>query len=158
MSLIFDIEQLVMRANHRLERHGIEVSDGRTAPDVTIRNVRYYQTLGLLPPVLRHDGRAGYSEQHVEAIVNIKREQAKGRSLADMPRFRDDAMLAASSSRAAPVGIRQRSVAAWLVPVNETIQLIGTGPTPAPEVLDAIVALLADSTSFISLASEETSS
>lgn len=165
MAMVFDIEQLVLRVNRRLEREGIEVSDGRSAPDVTIRNVRYYQTLGLLPPVLRHEGRAGYSDQHVEAIVNIKRAQAQGRSLADMPRFRTDVLTAASASRPAGAGISREPVAAWIAPINDSVQLIGTGPAPSPQVLDAIAALLAGAAPFatqsatsIITTSEETTS
>lgn len=148
MSLVFDIEQLVLRANRRLAREGIEVSDGRAAPDVTIRNVRYYQTLGLLPPVLRHEGRAGYSDQHVMAIVNIKRAQAQGRSLADMPRFRDDTAAGAPASQPGQSAYRRRPLAAWIVPINEAVQLVGTGPTPSSQVLDAIAELLAGRTPF----------
>lgn len=143
MSTVFDIEQLVIRVNRHLEREGIEVSDGRAAPDVTIRNVRYYQTLGLLPPVLRHEGRAGYSDQHVEAIVSIKRAQAQGRSLADMPRFRPDVLTAASATGPSGAGISRQPVAGWIAPINDHVQLIGTGPAPLPQVLDAIAALLA---------------
>lgn len=148
--MVFDIEQVVLRVNRHLEREGIEVSDGGAAPDVTIRNVRYYQTLGLLPPVLRHEGRAGYSDQHVEAIVSIKRTQAQGRSLADMPRFRDETISAAASSRSAQGVSRRPLVAAWIAPINESVQLIGTGPAPSPQVLDAIAALLAGTATFAS--------
>jgi len=143
MSTVFDIEQLVIRVNRHLEREGIEVSDGRAAPDVTIRNVRYYQTLGLLPPVLRHEGRAGYSDQHVEAIVSIKRAQAQGRSLADMPRFRTDVLTAASATGASGAGLSRQPVVGWIAHINDHVQLIGTGPAPSTQVLDAIAALLA---------------
>ena len=151
MSAIFDIEQLVLRVNRRLEREGIEVSDGRAAPEVTVRNVRYYQTLGLLPPVLRHEGRAGYSDHHVEAIVSIKRAQAQGRSLADMPRFHEDASGGAMRGAPTSAAVSRRPLAAWIVPLDESMQLVGTGPAPSPQVLDVIAALLAGDLPFSSL-------
>jgi len=110
---------------------------------VTIRNACYYQTLGLLPPVLRHGGRAGFSERHVDAIVNIKRSQARGRSLAVVPTFRDVAAALAPVVAPMPERPLHRPMAAWIAPINESVQLIGTGPAPSPRVLDLVASFLA---------------
>lgn len=142
MAEIFDIEQLVLRVNRRLVREGIEVVDGRAAAEVTVRNVRYYQTMGLLPPVLRHEGRAGYSTDHVEAVVSIKRSQAQGRSLSEMPRQRDESSRVAVLN-AALTERSSRVRAAWVVDFTDSVQLLGTGPAPTTAVIDAIAALLA---------------
>ena len=48
-----DLQQLCDEANQRLADRNVQPSSGRANPVVTPRNVRYYQTLGLLPPVTR---------------------------------------------------------------------------------------------------------
>ena len=61
-------------------------ADARTSSVVTPRNVRYYQTIGLLHPPIRQDGRAEYDADHVNRLVEIKRAQHNGISLEEMQR------------------------------------------------------------------------
>lgn len=83
----FTLESLCAEANRRSAALDLQPVNGRTNPQVTGRNVRYYQTLGLLPPVGRADGRAVYGTEHLEAVLAIKAAQAKGTVLKDLPRW-----------------------------------------------------------------------
>lgn len=83
------IDELCKEVNRRLDEDELEVWDSRVTVAVTPRNVRYYQTLGLLPAPSRRDGRADYSSDHVEAIVQIKHAQADGTALNELPHRRD---------------------------------------------------------------------
>lgn len=85
-----DIDELCEIVNRTITEAGIEVTDGRTAQTVTPRNVRYYRTIGLLEPPRRDGGRAVYDDDHVRAIVAIKRAQAAGRSLEELKPRRVD--------------------------------------------------------------------
>lgn len=60
------------------------VADARTSSVLTPRNVRYYQTIGLLHPPVRRDGRAEYDTDHVDRLVAIKKAQHDGVSLEEM--------------------------------------------------------------------------
>lgn len=57
------------------------VADARTSSVVTPRNVRYYQTIGLLHLPVRRDGRAEYDKEHLDRLVEIKKAQHDGVSL-----------------------------------------------------------------------------
>ena len=84
-----DIDSLCEEVNAILSEQGIDVTDGRTAPTVNPRNVRYYRTIGLIDPPSREGGRAVYTDDHVEGIVAIKRAQADGISLDDLRKARE---------------------------------------------------------------------
>jgi len=77
----FTLEQLCAAANERLATISLESVSGRTNPQVTPRNVRYYQAMDLLSPVGREDGRAAYTQTHIDEIVAIKMGQARGQTL-----------------------------------------------------------------------------
>jgi len=81
-----DIKELCERANKRLETDNLVHQNGRVSIEVTPRNVRYYQTIGLLPHPTRVDGRASYDEHHIDDIIAIKRAQANGQSLRTISR------------------------------------------------------------------------
>lgn len=83
------IDELCTEVNRRLDEDELKIWDSRVTVAVTPRNVRYYQTLGLLPAPSRTDGRADYSSEHVDAIVQIKHAQADGTALNELPQRRD---------------------------------------------------------------------
>jgi DNA-binding transcriptional MerR regulator len=56
------------------------------ACDVSVDTVRYYQTLGLLPPPAREGRVAWYGAEHVERIRDIRSLQRKGLTLAAIRR------------------------------------------------------------------------
>ncbi len=51
------------------------------AAGMTARNVRAYQTRGLIPPPLREGRRSVYGRRHVERLVGIRRAREQGASL-----------------------------------------------------------------------------
>lgn len=52
------------------------------AADMTIRNVRSYQTRGLIPPPQRRGRRSMYTDTHLERLREIHAARARGASLA----------------------------------------------------------------------------
>lgn len=85
-----NLSELCAAVNHILDEQGISVSDGRMAPIVTPRNVRYYRTLGLISPPSRVDGHADYAPSHIDEIVFIKKAQVDGVSLEELSLIRAD--------------------------------------------------------------------
>ena len=84
---LFGIEELVARADARVAAAGIEASNGQVAEALTVRNVRYYATLGLLaPPAARRGRNALYDDTHVDQLVAVKRLQGDGLQLAEIQR------------------------------------------------------------------------
>lgn len=63
---------------------GIEIENGRTSSLVTPRNIRYYCTIGIMPPPKRLDSKSTYDDSHVEAVLSIKRSQMAGLSLKEI--------------------------------------------------------------------------
>lgn len=51
---------------------------------VSVKTVRYYESLGLLPTVQRHGNYRVFTEQDIRAIDFIKRAQSLGFSLAEL--------------------------------------------------------------------------
>lgn len=56
------------------------------ACDVSVDTVRYYQTLGLLPPPVREGRVAWYGAEHAERIRDVRTLQRKGLTLAAIRR------------------------------------------------------------------------
>lgn len=84
---LFGIEELVARADARVAAAGIEAPNGQVAEALTVRNVRYYATLGLLaPPAARRGRNALYDDTHVDQLVAVKRLQGDGLQLAEVQR------------------------------------------------------------------------
>ena len=79
-----NLNELCDEVNRILKDQKISVVDARTSSELSPRNVRYYQTIGLLHPPTRKDGRADYNASHVEKLVSIKRAQHDGVPLDQM--------------------------------------------------------------------------
>ena len=85
---LVNLDELCTVVNRELEALGISVPDGRTASVVTPRNVRYYRTIGLLQPPSRSGGRAEYSREHLDEIIEIKKAQHEGITLEQLLEIR----------------------------------------------------------------------
>lgn len=84
---LFGIDELVAEADARVAAAGIEAPNGAVAEALTVRNVRYYATLGLLaPPAARRGRHALYDATHVDQLVAVKRLQGAGLQLAEVQR------------------------------------------------------------------------
>lgn len=79
-----NLDELCDEVNKILKDQKIMVADARTSSIVTPRNVRYYQTIGLLHLPVRRDGRAEYDNEHLDRLVEIKKAQHDGISLDQM--------------------------------------------------------------------------
>lgn len=91
-SVPLTVDQLVERASHRLDAAGVRPASGQAAPRLTVRNVRYYASLGLLDPPAGHRGRqALYDQHHVDQLVAVRRLQADGLQLVEIERALADA-------------------------------------------------------------------
>lgn len=79
------IEELVERAERALEVDYYGQVSRRVSDVPTVRNIRYYTTLGLLDRPAEIRGRtAYYSLRHLMQLVAIKRLQAEGLSLTEI--------------------------------------------------------------------------
>ena len=79
------IEQAVERANALLAAATSPQPDGRVRPMLDRRTIRYYQTLGIVPPPRRAGGRrAVYRSTHLVRAVMTKLRQAAGARLSDI--------------------------------------------------------------------------
>jgi len=76
------LDQAVERANALLAAATASQADGRVRPTLDARTVRYYQTLGIVPPPRRAGGRrAVYRSTHLVRAVTTKLLQAGGARL-----------------------------------------------------------------------------
>lgn len=81
------IDQAVERANALLAAATSPQPDGRVRPTLDGRTMRYYQTLGIVPPPRRAGGRrAVYRSTHLVRAVMTKLLQAGGARLGDVAR------------------------------------------------------------------------
>ncbi|ROO90389.1 MerR-like DNA binding protein [Actinocorallia herbida] len=75
------ITQLASRAAEELADLDV---NGRVQDVPNARLIRWYTTLGLLDPPLRHGRTARYTRRHLLQLIAVKRRQAAGRSLAEI--------------------------------------------------------------------------
>lgn len=81
------IDQAVERANALLAAATSPQPDGRVRPTLDRRTIRYYQTLGIVPPPRRAGGRrAVYRSTHLVRAVMTKLLQTGGARLGDVAR------------------------------------------------------------------------
>lgn len=78
------LDELASRANAILSERDLQPEDGRAAPRVDSRTIRFYQTLGVLPKPAYEGRRALYSLTHLLRLVAAKQLQAEGYSLAQI--------------------------------------------------------------------------
>jgi DNA-binding transcriptional MerR regulator len=79
------LDQAVERANALLSAATSAPRDGRVRPTLDARTMRYYQTLGIVPPPRRAGGRrAVYRSTHLVRAVTTKLLQAGGLRLQDI--------------------------------------------------------------------------
>src|SRR5258708_37899656 len=77
MSAKYGVAALAGQVNDWCREHGVQPLHNGASARVTVRNIRYYQTLGLVDrPV--HAGGNGYRENHRLQLIAIRLFQAKG--------------------------------------------------------------------------------
>jgi DNA-binding transcriptional MerR regulator len=73
----YSVAELADTVNQWCRKHDVLPLDNRSGADVTVRNVRYYQTLGIVDRPVSPDGR-GFTEKHRLQLIAIRLLQAKG--------------------------------------------------------------------------------
>ncbi len=74
---IYSISELAQEVNTWCQHHRVEPLHRRVGPEVTVRNIRYYQSLGLVDRPAGPHG-VGFSEKHRLQLIAIRLLQAKG--------------------------------------------------------------------------------
>jgi len=77
MSAIYGIAALAEQVNDWCRQHRVRPLHNGASPNVTVRNIRYYQTLGLVDRPISADGN-GFTEKHRLQLIAIRLFQAKG--------------------------------------------------------------------------------
>jgi DNA-binding transcriptional MerR regulator len=77
MSELKSAEHLAAQVNDWCEQHAVKPANGQTGERITVRNIRYYRTLGLLDPPLAGGGQ-GFGEKHRLQLTAIRLLQAQG--------------------------------------------------------------------------------
>lgn len=155
-SALLTMDGLLSAANDAIA--GFDVEDGRVAPALTERNVRYYVTLGLVRPAVRSGGRSLWTRDHVNDLIRIRRAQATGQSLKLIQKFRatpdTDSWRVANVARdsrilvsAALTGAQltdDESTNGWSIRLSDSLTLSGfTARRPTAVELRAVRAALA---------------
>jgi DNA-binding transcriptional MerR regulator len=70
-------QQLAEMVNRWCDQHRVHPANGQAGVQISVRNIRYYRTLGLLdPPEL--GGGQGFSDKHRLQLIAIRLLQAQG--------------------------------------------------------------------------------
>ena len=77
-------EEFLARVNTQIERERLKPVDPRARATVNEKTLKFYVLKGLLTPPLRRGTRLDFDESHVEAVLDIKRQQAEGFTLQEI--------------------------------------------------------------------------
>jgi DNA-binding transcriptional MerR regulator len=131
----FSVSDLAAQLNQWCKQHGVEPLHNGAGTEVTVRNIRYYQSLGLVDRPLSADGR-GFAEKHRLQLIAIRLLQAKGLPLARIQSLvsgRNEEELREVESRgvseleAAPAFPQPVRAAEWKVTVSLSNSLLRSG-------------------------------
>src|SRR5262245_58157071 len=153
MSETFSAEALAEAVNGWCEAHGVSPANGQAGEQMTVRNIRYYRTLGLIdPPAL--GGGQGFGEKHRLQLVAIRLLQAQGlplsriqellfgRSIEDLKQIEKKGL--AEIEAAGFNGFRPALNESWSVaPLNEEFMLVSRrGRKLSAEVRERLLGIL----------------
>ena len=86
MSAKYGVAALAEQVNDWCRQHRVQPLHNGAGPSVTVRNVRYYQTLGLVDRPVSAGGK-GFTEKHRLQLIAIRLFQAKGLPLGKIKRL-----------------------------------------------------------------------
>lgn len=139
-------DELADIVNQWCQQHGVVPANGQAGERITVRNIRYYRTLGLLdPPAL---GGQGFSEKHRLQLVAIRLLQARGlplnriqellfgRSIEDLQRIETEGL----TVRDEPASFRPLTGENWnMIPLDDEFLLISRrGRNVTPEMRERV--------------------
>jgi DNA-binding transcriptional MerR regulator len=148
----FSAEQLAETVNDWCEEHQVIPANGQAGERMSVRNVRYYRSLGLLDAP--SGGGQGFGEKHRLQLVAIRLLQAQGlplnriqpllfgRSLADLERIARQGL--AERSQTQVPAFHPAAHESWsITPLNSEFMVISRlGRALAPELRDRLLAIL----------------
>src|SRR2546430_2675187 len=134
MNEMFSVDELAEVVNDWGRQHGVEPANGQAGERITVRNIRYYRTLGLLDPPSGGGGQ-GFGEKHRLQLAAIRLLQAQGlplqriqellfgRTEAELERIAKDG-LAELTEMAVPTFHSSGDETWRVVPLNEEFMLV----------------------------------
>ena len=153
MNEMMSVEQLAETVNEWCGDHDISPASGQAGERMTVRNIRYYRTLGLMdPPAL--GGGQGFGEKHRLQLVAIRLLQAQGlplsriqellfgRSVEDLKQIEKKGL--AEMEGAGFNGFKPALNESWSVaPLNEEFMLVSRrGRKLPPELRERLLDIL----------------
>ncbi len=152
MNEMFSAENLAETVNAWCERHGVSPASGQAGERLTVRNIRYYRSLGLIDPPAT--GGQGFGEKHRWQLIAVRLLQAQGlplnriqqllfgRTLADLQHIEKAGLAELTQSR--PPSFHPLSNESWRVtPLNEEFMLVSRrGRGLVPEQRQRLLTLL----------------
>ena len=122
--------------------------NGRIDAQLSERTVRYYVTLRLVSPPVRHEGRSMWTRDHVNELIRIRRAQAQGVSLRDIDVRRPERIEVSAFQMANAPSLRLSEIDemaapvrtdGWAVRINDRITISGFGTRrPTQDELDDV--------------------
>jgi len=156
MNEMMSVDQLAEAVNDWCDEHGISPANGQAGERMTVRNLRYYRTLGLIDaPAL--GGGQGFGEKHRSQLVAIRLLQAQGlplsriqellfgRSVEELRQIEKKGL--AEMAAAGFNGFRPALHESWSVaPLNEEFMLVSRrGRRISPELRERLLGVLEQS-------------
>ena len=155
MNETFSAEQLAQSVNEWCDEHSVFPASGQAGESLSVRNIRYYRTLGLLDPPLLGGGQ-GFGEKHRLQLVAIRLLQAQGlplqriqellfgRSLEDLRRIEQQGLAELQQNQNHFQPFQPSAMESWrVIPLNDEFMLVSRrGRGIAPEMRARMLNLL----------------
>lgn len=145
MSELLSTDELVSAVREATSRLAF---NGRIDAQLSERTVRYYVTLRLVSPPVRHEGRSMWTRDHVNELIRIRRAQAQGVSLRDIDVRRPERIEVSAFQMANAPSLRLSEIDemaapvrtdGWAVRINDRITISGFGTRrPTQDELDDV--------------------
>jgi DNA-binding transcriptional MerR regulator len=149
----FSAQQVADLVNRWCDEHSVFPANGQAGAQMTVRNIRYYRTLGLLdaPEV---GGGQGFGEKHRLQLIAIRLLQAQGlplsriqqllfgRSLEELKEIENRGLAEVEETRVA--AIRPSGDESWnMMPLNDEFMLVSRrGRTVGAEMRQKLLRVL----------------
>ncbi len=155
MNELLSAEELADRVNEWAEHHQVIPANGQAGERMTVRNIRYYRTLGLLDAPLAGGGQ-GYGEKHLLQLFAVRLLQAQGlplnriqqllfgRTLDELKRIETEGLAELKQSRPTAFTFNAGVDEFWAVmPLNQEFMLVSRrSRSLSPEVRERLLAVL----------------
>jgi DNA-binding transcriptional MerR regulator len=146
-------QRLADLVNQWCDEHSVFPANGQTGEQMTVRNVRYYRTLGLLDPPETGGGQ-GFGEKHRLQLIAVRLLQAQGlplsriqqllfgRSLEELKEIENRGLAELEQTRVAT--FRPSADESWnMMPLNDEFMLVSRrGRTVGADMRQRLLAVL----------------